>query len=106
MKKGRVFFRDIPAGTITETEEGYSFVYDEEYISGGYPAVSVTLPVSQQEYVSPVLFSFFDGLIPEGWFLDIAVENWKIDIRDRMELLLTCCHDVIGAVSVRRLADE
>ena len=47
-----------------------------------------------------VLFSFFDGLIPEGWLLDIAEKSWKIDTRDRMSLLLACCKDCIGAVSV------
>jgi serine/threonine-protein kinase HipA len=46
------------------------------------------------------LFAFFDGLIPEGWLLDIAEKNWKINYKDRMGLLLTCCKDCIGAVSV------
>jgi serine/threonine-protein kinase HipA len=46
------------------------------------------------------MFPFFDGLIPEGWLLDIAEKNWKIDSRDRMGLLLACCKDCIGAVSV------
>jgi len=47
------------------------------------------------------LFPFFDGLIPEGWLLNIAEMNWKINHKDRMGLLLTCCQDCIGAVSVR-----
>ncbi|HCA43659.1 MAG TPA: phosphatidylinositol kinase, partial [Bacteroidetes bacterium] len=42
----------------------------------------------------------FDGLIPEGWLLDIAIENWKLNEKDRMELLLKCCKDNIGAVSI------
>jgi serine/threonine-protein kinase HipA len=48
------------------------------------------------------LFAFFDGLIPEGWLLDIAEKNWKINYKDRMGLLLTCCKDCIGAVSVEK----
>jgi serine/threonine-protein kinase HipA len=47
-----------------------------------------------------VLFPFFDGLIPEGWLLNIAESSWKINQRDRMSLLLACCKDCIGAVSV------
>ena len=39
--------------------------------------------------------------IPEGWLLDIAEETWKLDPRDRFGLLLACCRDCIGAVSVR-----
>jgi serine/threonine-protein kinase HipA len=47
-----------------------------------------------------MLFPFFDGLIPEGWLLNIAQEHWKIDPRDRMALLVACCKDCIGVVSV------
>ena len=47
-----------------------------------------------------MLFPFFDGLIPEGWLLNIAENNGKINQRDRMSLLLACCKDCIGAVSV------
>ena len=54
---------------------------------------------------SDLLFPFFDGLIPEGWLLDIAEKNWKLDGRDRMGLLLACCSSAIGAVSVRRPGD-
>ena len=48
------------------------------------------------------MIAFFDGLIPEGWLLDIALDNWKINEKDRMELLLTVCKDCIGAVSIER----
>lgn len=35
------------------------------------------------------MFPFFDGLIPEGWLLEIAVNNWKLNQRDRFGLLST-----------------
>ena len=62
--------------------------------------VSGTLPLGEKPYHDTVLFPFFDGLIPEGWLLDIAERSWKINQRDRMSLLLACCKDCIGAVSV------
>lgn len=46
------------------------------------------------------MLPFFDGLIPEGWLLEIAGKNWKLNARDRMGLLLACCRDCIGAVSI------
>ena len=61
------------------------------------------MPVSKQVYRSNRLFSFFDGLIPEGWLLNIAVDSWKINKNDRMGLLLACCQNCIGAVSVHPL---
>jgi len=101
VRQGRVFCNGIAAGIITEDERGYTFVYDEAYISmPGVQSVSLTLPLRQELYVNNVMFSFFDGLIPEGWMLNIAERNWKINRRDRMGLLLTCCRDCIGNVSV------
>ncbi len=52
------------------------------------------------------LFPFFEGLIPEGWLLDIASKSWKINTNDRMGLLLACCRNCIGAVSVLPISEE
>ena len=60
----------------------------------------LTLPLQEEAFVSPVLFPFFDGLIPEGWLLDVALRNTDISILDRMSLLLLCCKECIGSVSV------
>ena len=101
MRQGRIFSNGAVAGIITEDENGYSFVYDKEYLNApDAQPVSLTLPLREEPYVNNVMFSFFDGLIPEGWMLNIAERNWKINRRDRMGLLLTCCRDCIGNVSV------
>ena len=101
MRQGRVFCNGIPAGIITEDEHGYTFAYDETYLSmPDVQPVSLTLPLRQEPYINNVMFSFFDGLIPEGWMLNIAERNWKVNRRDRMGLLLTCCRDCIGNVSI------
>lgn len=97
-----VYVRNTFAGTLKETDSGYSFIYDEEYIGGAdSTAVSLTLPIQKEEYTSKTLFSFFDGLIPEGWLLNVVTDNWKIDRKDRFGLLLVACKDPIGNVSVR-----
>ena len=89
MKQAVVFLRGIKAGILTEDENGYTFEYDADYLaSADAEAVSLTLPLSDKPYRDKVLFPFFDGLIPEGWLLDIAEKNWKIDARDRMSLLV------------------
>jgi serine/threonine-protein kinase HipA len=58
------------------------------------------MPVRTQPFIDKRLFPFFEGLIPEGWLLDIATKNWKLNANDRMGLLLACCQNCIGAVSV------
>ncbi len=79
MRTAYVYVRNIFAGTLCETDEGYSFSYDEKYMqTDGTSVVSLTLPLTQQTYYSKTLFSFFDGLIPEGWLLDVVRRNWKL----------------------------
>ena len=105
MTRGKVLYQDILAGYIRETDEGYEFWYDDSYLAREYPQpVSLTLPVTKELYRSKTLFAFFDGLIPEGWLLDIAAGHWKIKTNDRFQLLLAACADAIGAVSI--LAEE
>ena len=97
-----VYVRDAFAGTLKETDFGYSFIYDNDYLESENPtAVSLTLPIQSEEYTSKTLFAFFDGLIPEGWLLDIVSRNWKIDRKDRFGLLLVACKDPIGNVQIK-----
>ncbi|MBN8707318.1 MAG: HipA N-terminal domain-containing protein [Bacteroidetes bacterium] len=101
MRKAEIRLHTQRAGWLTQDENGYSFEYDKTYLTSENPLpVSLTLPVQSTPFTSTVLFPFFDGLIPEGWLLDIAEKNWKLNPRDRMGLLLVCCKDCIGAVSV------
>lgn len=97
-----VYVRNEFAGELAETDEGYAFTYDKTYLkSNQATAVSLTLPLREESYTSKTLFSFFDGLIPEGWLLNIVSRNWKINTRDRFGLLLVACRDAIGNVSIR-----
>ncbi len=101
---GQVFYHNILAGIVFEDEEGYGFVYESEYVKMPKAlSISLTLPLQAEPFRSAVLFAFFDGLIPEGWLLDIAILNWKINQRDRMGLLLSLCQDCIGAVSIKSI---
>jgi serine/threonine-protein kinase HipA len=102
-RSGKVYLKNVFCGVVSETDAGYLFEYSQEYLklSDAQP-VSLTMPLTDQPFQSKTLFAFFDGLIPEGWLLDIAEKNWKINYKDRMGLLLTCCKDCIGAVSVEK----
>ncbi|AYQ31100.1 HipA N-terminal domain-containing protein [Runella sp. SP2] len=92
-RSGEVYYQDQLAGIISEEEDGYVFTYEAGYLMNNDLPVSLTLP-------------FFDGLIPEGWLLDIAIQNWKLNPRDRMGLLLTVCQDCLGAVSVKKIENS
>ena len=108
MRKGEVYYKDHLAGVVTETNDGeYVFQYDGKFVEEHQDEfLTFTMPVTEKPFFEKRLFPFFDGLIPEGWLLDIAVENWKINPNDRMGLLLACCQNCIGAVSVIPIPEE
>jgi serine/threonine-protein kinase HipA len=100
MRHAAVYYKNEFAGIIKESDEGYIFQYDAAYLANASKPVSLTLPLQKKAMISKVLFPFFDGLIPEGWLLNIAVNNWKLKSNDRFGMLLTLCNDCIGCVSI------
>ncbi len=108
MRQATIYYKDVIAGVLTETDDGeYIFQYDPVYRER-YPKqfLTFTMPVNEGPYRDKRLFSFFEGLIPEGWLLDIATKTWKLNANDRMGLLLACCRNCIGAVSVEPIAEN
>jgi serine/threonine-protein kinase HipA len=106
MRKAAIKAGDQLAGWLTQDEHGYHFEYDKVYArQPNARPVSLTLPLKDTPFTSKVLFPFFDGLIPEGWLLEIAEKNWKLNSRDRMGLLLACCKDCIGTISVEEIKE-
>lgn len=101
-RTAKVFVNNLLAGTLTESLEGeFSFKYNADYLANEINnPVSLTLPKREEVYTSDILFPFFDGLIPEGWLMDIGIKNWKLNTKDRMGLLLHLCADCIGNVSI------
>ena len=107
MKQAGIYVNDIYCGILTEDEEGFHFTYNRAYLALSNAApVSPTMRLTDQQYDKEMMFPVFDGLIPEGWLLDIASSFWKIDPRDRMSLLMACCKDCIGNISVKPLDHE
>lgn len=108
MRQAKVLYNERIAGTLTETDEGeYIFKYDKQYLeSEDSEPITLTMKLREQPYVADRLFAFFEGLIPEGWLLDIASKNWKLNRNDRMGLLLACCRNCIGAVSIKPIETE
>lgn len=97
-----VYVRNEYAGVLYETDEGYVFQYDTGYIlKENASVVSLTLPLQKEEFKSKILFPFFDGLIPEGWLLNVVTDNWKLNPKDRFGILLVACKDSVGDVSIR-----
>lgn len=108
MRQGKVLYKNRLAGILTETNDGeFVFQYDDHFVKN-HPNdfLTFTMPVKNEAYTDKRLFPFFEGLIPEGWLLEIASQSWKINKNDRMGLLLACCHNCIGAVSIEPINES
>ena len=101
-RRAIVKYADQIAGTLSETATGYRFQYDPVYLRTGQ-SISMSLPLREEPYESRELFSFFRGLLPEGWYLAIVSATAKIDAQDAFGILLATTSDTIGAVTVHRI---
>lgn len=75
MRKAAIYYKNALAGLLIETDEGeYTFQYNEEYIKK-HPTQFITfnMTVRSEKYSDKRLFAFFEGLIPEGWLLDLSL---------------------------------
>ena len=100
-----VKYNDLLAGHLSETENGCKFVYDTGYLEKGQ-SISLSLPLRKEPYESRELFSFFEGLLPEGWYLNIVSATAKIDPHDAFGLLLATTSNTIGAVTVHKSKED
>lgn len=100
-KKALVYYNGKKAGELLQTPDGYIFEYDAAYAATpGSRPISLAMPIKTGKFKSPTLFPFFEGLLPEGWFLDITSKALKIDKNNKFELLLHVGRDMIGAISI------
>jgi len=95
-----VLLYNVAVGILSETEEGYCFTYYPGYNG---PALSLSMPVRPQPWLSKNLHPFFKGLAPEGWLRKRYSELQKIDDKDLFGLLMQNGNDLLGAVVLRRL---
>lgn len=103
LRKADVYFKNDLAGYLSETNEGYVFQYDEDFLKNNIP-ISVSLPLREEPFKSAELFPFFKGLLPEGWYLDIVSSTQKVDSRDSFGVLAsTTSIGTIGAVTIHKV---
>ena len=104
MRKLAIYRNKEYTGMLTEeNREQYVFMYDSAYyIDTAKPAISLTIPKSQQEYRSTMLFPFFFNMLSEGVNRQLQSRLLKIDEDDHFGLLsATAQYDTIGAITVK-----
>ncbi|MBI5216963.1 MAG: HipA N-terminal domain-containing protein [Ignavibacteriae bacterium] len=107
MRQANVYRNGIFAGILAEDDRHhFVFRYDDAYFNdNSKPAISVTLPKTQQEYRSEILFPYFFNMLSEGVNRKLQCTHLKIDEEDNFGLLMaTAQYDTIGAVTVKPIA--
>jgi serine/threonine-protein kinase HipA len=103
-KSAEVYYKDLKAGVLRKTDEGFEFIYNDNYLHNKYSApISAAMPLTKKRFFSAELFPFFENLLPEGFLLDLITSKLKIDKNDKFDLLLQIGGDTIGAVSILTL---
>jgi serine/threonine-protein kinase HipA len=103
MRSATIIYKDEEAGILTQHDDGsFKFKYHNAWMNNSSkPAISLTLPKSEQEYHSIYLFPFFYNMLPEGSNKQLACKLMRIDPDDYFGLLInTANNDSIGAVRV------
>ncbi len=106
MRKAKILYKNQEAGVLIQHDDGsFTFKYDTSWINDtSQPAISLTLPKSQQEYHSDFLFPFFYNMLPEGSNKQIVCKFNSLDLNDYFGLLLTTAkNDTIGAIKVIKI---
>jgi HipA-like protein len=104
MRKLAVFRNKVFAGILTEkSRSDYVFRYDDAYFfDPSKPAISLTLPKSQEQYHETFLFPFFFNMLSEGVNRQLQCSQLKIGEQDHFGLLAaTAQYDTIGAITVK-----
>jgi len=102
IKVCEVFYNETLAGYLMKTATGkYAFAYSENYLeSANAKPISLSLPLQKDFFISNRLFSFFEGLLSEGWLKRVQSLNQKIDEKDTFRFLEENGNDLIGAVKI------
>lgn len=106
MRQAEVLYKKEKAGMLIQLDDAsFVFRYEDHWFNDvNKPAISLTLPKTQQEYTFEHLFPFFYNMLPEGSNRQTVCFENRIDTKDHLGILLTTAkQDTIGAVTIKKV---
>ena len=106
MRQALVYHNHRLAGMLSElSPREYEFRYDDTYYADrDAPAISLSLPKSQQVYRESYLFPFFANMISEGHNRTVQARVHHLDEADDFGILLATAHtDTPGTITIKAL---
>ena len=102
-----VYLGENLAGHLTSTaDKGVVFSYDPIYLKAGHPPISLSLPLSADEFSQKECLPFFEGLLPEGDVKRRISDYLHISETSTLKLLQELGGECAGLVSILPESEE
>mgnify|MGYP003641007701 CR=1 FL=1 len=96
-----VYLNNAFTGKLIQNDSGVlSFEYDAEYIQTKQAAISVSLPLSVDEYKGDMVKAFFSGLLPEETIREKIAKYLGVSEKNPFALLKAIGGECAGALSL------
>ncbi len=96
-----VYLHGSHAGTLErESQARLSFSYAKLWVEADGAPISLSLPVREGAYDHDECTPFFEGLLPEGDFLEAVSRTLHVSARNPFQLLAEIGGECAGAISV------
>lgn len=103
MTRLSVALNGVVVGTLQQQKSGaLQFGYDSRWLArAGARAISLSLPLSEQLYSGPVVYNFFDNLLPDSDAIRTRMQaRFKVPTKRPFDLLASIGRDCIGAIQI------
>lgn len=95
-----VYWKGMCAGILQRSRHEYRFIYAANFLGSPFAeAISHSLPLRSQQFVSQELFPCFDQLLPKGKALLAFAKLEHCNPRNPIEVLARLGKRTVGAVS-------
>ena len=102
-----VHLHDVLAGQLVQGKGGaLSFAYDGQYVEGGKPAVSISMPLQEQDYDGTEVRAFFSGLLPDDIVRHRLAKYLGVSEKNPFSLLEVIGGECAGALSLYPEGDK
>jgi serine/threonine-protein kinase HipA len=78
----------------------WAFTYDNEYLKGHGRPLSFSLPLQEEALCGSAVFTYFDGLLPEGSERELFANHLRTSVWNTEALLLALCGECIGDIVI------
>ena len=80
--------------------DDYSFTYDCDYLASAALPLSLSLPLQSESIHNQRVFTFFDGLLPEGEERSLFANHLRISVGDTAGMLKALAGECIGDIVI------